>query len=65
MRLIHILWDETAESHIWARHRVTPEEVEEAAFAHGLAIRGRARGIYEVFGQTEVGRHLLIVTRSK
>ena len=63
MRIERLLWDEPTEIHIWSRHRVTPEEVEEAAFRHCLALRGRGKGVYEVYGRTVAGRYLMIALR--
>ena len=58
-----IIWNEEAELHIWVRHHMTPEEVEEAAYASGLVVRGRGQAVYEVYGKTEAGRYLLIIIR--
>lgn len=63
MRITVLLCDEDADLHIWIRHRVTFREVEEAAYRHGLAIRGRERSVYEVFGRTDAGRYLMVVIR--
>ena len=48
------------EEHIWVKHRVTLEEVEEVCSSHPLFIRGRDKS-YAVYGQTESGRYLLVV----
>lgn len=63
MRITDLRCDSEAELHIWSRHRVTAREVDEAAFQHGLVIRGREKGVYVVYGRTEAGRYLLIVVR--
>jgi len=63
MRIEGILWSEESELHIWSRHRVSPEEVEAAAYSAGLVVKGRGRDVYEVFGKTEAGRYLVIVIR--
>ena len=63
MRIGRLLWDEDTELHVWSRHRVTLLEVEEAAHNHGLAVRGRDKSVYEVFGRTEAGRYLMIAVR--
>lgn len=63
MRIDQLRCDPETELHVWSRHRVTAREVEDAAYRHGLAIRGRSKGVYEVFGRTEEGRYLLIVVR--
>lgn len=64
MRVAEIRCDRSTEEHVWARHRLTFREVEEAAYRHGLAVRGRAKGVYEVYGRTEDGRYLMIAARS-
>lgn len=56
--------DEETALHIWSRHRVTPNEASEAAQVHGLIIRGRAEGLYEVYGRTEAGRYLAVIVRN-
>ena len=58
-----IVWTDEAELHIWVRHRVSINEVEEAAYASKLIVRGRESGIYEVYGRTEAGRYLLAIVR--
>lgn len=63
LRLSGIAWDEDSEEHIWDRHKVTPREVEEAAFAAGIFARGRGRNVYSVYGRSEAGRYLFIVIR--
>ncbi len=47
------------EEHIWSKHRVTTEEVEEICFSQPLVIRGRD-GSYAVYGQTDAGRYLIV-----
>ena len=47
------------EEHIWVKHKVTPEEVEEVCFSDPLAIRGRDRS-YAICGRTEAGRYLIV-----
>jgi len=63
MRIDFLLCDAEAELHIWSRHRVAVREAEEAAYQHGLAVRGRSKDVYEVFGRSEAGRYLLVVVR--
>ena len=63
MRIDELRCDEETELHIWSRHRVTPREVEEAAYLSGLVLRGREREVYEVFGRTEQGRLLMVAVR--
>jgi len=64
MQILELRCDEDTELHIASSRRVTAREVEEAAYQHRLAIRGRARGVYELYGQTEAGRCLMIAVRS-
>lgn len=47
------------EEHIWKKHHVTLEEVEEACFSEPYVIRGRDRS-YAVYGRTEAGRYLVV-----
>lgn len=63
MRILQVCCDEDCELHIWTRHRVTFREAEEAAYNHGLAVRGRNEGVYEVFGRTDAGRYLMLAVR--
>lgn len=63
MRIDELRCDEETEVHVWSRHRVSMREVEEAAYRHGLAIRGRGRGVYEIYGRTEAGRYLMIAAQ--
>lgn len=63
MRVDALRCDEETEFHIWSRHQVTPREVEEAAFRSGLTLRGRGKGVYEVYGRTDAGRFLMIAVR--
>jgi len=57
IREIHV--SAFVEAHIWTKHHVTPEEVEEACFSDPLVIRGRDKS-YAVYGQTDAGRYLLV-----
>lgn len=47
------------EEHIWTKHHVAPEEVEEACFSAPLVRRGRDHS-YAVYGRTEAGRCLIV-----
>lgn len=47
------------EEHIWIKHRVTPDEVEQVCQECRLALRGRD-GSYALYGQTEAGRYLVV-----
>jgi uncharacterized DUF497 family protein len=63
MRITELLCEAETEWHIWSRHRVLMWEVEQASFTHGLALRGRALGLYEVYGQTWARRYLMMAVR--
>lgn len=57
-------WDAANVWHIWRRHQVTPEEVEEVFVGSVIVRRGRyVHGVvyYEALGQTLAGRPLLVV----
>lgn len=61
MLITEFEWDEDNIEHI-AKHRVTPEEVEEIAFENEPYIRKiKKTGIREMLGQTASGRYLKIV----
>jgi len=47
------------QEHIWVKHRVTLEEVDEICLEHRLALRGRD-GSYALYGQTDAGRYLVV-----
>ena len=56
-----IFWTDEAEAHIWSRHQVTPDEVEQIVYTRPrLVTNGRDNTTY-VFGQTNQGRYLLVV----
>jgi uncharacterized DUF497 family protein len=46
--------------HIWSKHQVAMEEVEELCFANPWSLRGRD-GSYAWYGQTEAGRYLAVM----
>jgi len=54
-----IHWTDDSETHI-ARHRVTPEEVEQATQRPFYTMPGR-NATTLLFGQTHAGRYLLVV----
>lgn len=62
MQITQFEWSEERVWHI-ARHRVDPEEVEEACFSRAPLIERGHGGLYYVSGATNAGRHLLIVIR--
>ena len=62
MRITRLEW---SEEHVWhiARHRVDPEEVEEACFSGAPFIERGSGELCYVSGLTSGGRHLFIVIR--
>lgn len=62
MRITNLVWDEENVLHI-ARHKVSPEEVEEACFSNTPHIEIGRGGLYYITGQTSNGRYLFIVIR--
>lgn len=59
VREIH--WTDESEDHIWTRHKVTPQEVEQVIYSRPRWITpGRDDSTY-VFGQTDAGRYPLVV----
>lgn len=64
MKITQVLWDADSIYHI-AKHKVTPEEVEEALF-EGYSIVFKARGKqYTVLSQSISGRYLMTVIAFK
>ncbi len=61
MRIDELEWTMDRVKHI-ARHFITLEEVEEV-FAFSPVFRRGRGGVYEAWGQTESGRHLLVIFR--
>jgi uncharacterized DUF497 family protein len=58
-RIREVIVSPQQEEHIWSKHQVTPEEVEEACFGAPLVLRGRDRS-YAVYGRTDAGRYLAV-----
>ena len=59
LRIRDLIFDERNQEHI-ARHHVNTDEVEEVCWSLPLVRRGRY-GRLAVYGQTLVGRYLLVV----
>lgn len=59
MRISEFDWDDRNEEHI-ARHAVDPSEVEEV-FRRSPLIQSGRKGTYLAWGQSAVGRYLLVV----
>ncbi len=60
-----LFWNENNVDHLWQRHRVTPDEVEEVIFGvEGEEPRYLVRRLgdaYEIYGETGGGRLLKMV----
>lgn len=65
MRIAELFWNETNVDHLWAAHRVTPDEVEEIIFGidgePAIYRVSRDGDNYVLFGETGGGRLLLVV----
>jgi hypothetical protein len=55
-----IRWTEESEVHI-ARHKVTPDEVEQVVNTHPRLTKTGRGGTELIYGTTDAGRYLLIV----
>lgn len=65
MEILSLDWSDYIESHL-ALHEVTSEEVEQVVFDNpSLKRRGRAKGIYNVYGQTDAGRYMAVFVKMK
>ena len=63
MRIYEFIWNQDRIDHI-AKHKVTPEEVEETCFGVALVQRTKSEGenpVYYVLGQTNAERYLFCV----
>lgn len=58
-RIRRIIVSPAVEEHIWSKHKVSLEEVEEVCFLSPLPLRGRDGG-YAIYGRTEAGRYLIV-----
>jgi hypothetical protein len=58
LRIRELIVSSQQEEHIWVKHQITPDEVEEICQEHRLVLRGRD-GSYAVYGQTDAGRYLV------
>jgi uncharacterized DUF497 family protein len=65
MRIAELFWNENNVEHLWAAHRVTPDEIEEIVFgvdgepATYRLVRDGDH--YKLFGETGSGRLLIAV----
>lgn len=62
MQITNLIWHEDNVLYI-ARHKVSPEEVEEVCFSGTLQIEVGRGGLYYITGQTGGGRYLFILLR--
>jgi uncharacterized protein len=65
LRLYDIIWNDKLVSKIKEKHSISTDEVEQVLFSHPhvrLAERGRVKGehLYVAYGQTGVGRYLVV-----
>lgn len=60
----HLVWDAVNTRHIYLKHGVVPEEVEEVCRSNPLVIRAR-QGRLGVMGATEDSRILKVILRPK
>jgi uncharacterized DUF497 family protein len=59
VRIHELLVSPRQEEHIWAKHRVTVDEVDDICLGPHWALRGREHSL-AVFGQTTAGRYLVV-----
>lgn len=64
MKISQILWDDESVSHI-ARHKVFPDEVEEAIFEGNLLMLKAKENRYFILSRTLTGRYLTIIIAFK
>jgi uncharacterized DUF497 family protein len=57
-----ITWNEASEDHIAQRHNVLPQEVEQVFYGHPRRQVPGKNGTTLLYGQTDAGRYLLVVT---
>ena len=60
VEITKLLWERKVVAKIISKHRVSPEEVEEALFQGDPHIRA-SRGVYHAYSRTQTGRYLFIV----
>jgi uncharacterized DUF497 family protein len=58
-RIRELVISERQEEHIWVKHQVSIEEVDQACESAHLVLRGRD-GSYAIYGQTAAGRYLVL-----
>jgi uncharacterized DUF497 family protein len=60
-----LIWSQAVVDKIWQKHRVTPEEVEEAICDDKPTCHKGTSNSYYVYGQSASGRYLFIVLIKK
>lgn len=60
-----LLWSQAVVDKIWVKHRVSPEEVDEAVSGDKLFCRRCRAGSYLLLGRAVNGRYLFIVLKKK
>lgn len=58
-----LLWDDDTIEHIWKKHHLSIEEVDEAFHDSNALIHKGKHGRQVVYGQTEGGRYLTIIVK--
>mgnify|MGYP001126048928 CR=1 FL=1 len=60
-----LIWSQAVIDKIWKKHRVIPEEVEEAIFNdRTIAHKGKGN-VYCIYGRNQSGRYVFIVVSRK
>jgi len=60
-----LLWSQTVVDKIWVKHKVSPEEVDEAVFGDKPFCRKCGADSYLLLGRAINGRYLFIVLKKK
>lgn len=61
MNKAELLWDDETLEHIWTRHHLLIEDVEEAYYDPRAKIHKGKYGRQVIYGRTEAGRYLFVV----
>lgn len=56
-----LIWRQGVVDKIWQKHKVTPEEVDEAVLDDEAICHKASRGSYCVYGQSISGRYVFVV----
>jgi uncharacterized DUF497 family protein len=60
-----LLWDDETIEHIWERHHLGIEEVDEAFYDSNALIHTGKYGRQVIYGQMEGGRYLIIIVEPR